>query len=634
MTAEHVLLGKGSRGHRDENRDKLFLSIGLFKPLPPSALPPQGASQTDLARESAIPRIRREDFADLEEYHLRFLCRTNSVNMRKFLFAPRADSIEELLLPPQQLLPLTEKQKERCLHRFALRRRKARAAAAAAKETSRGFLANTKTASALASERPGGRQANVKRAVAAQIKKVQNSLRRAVPRAAWEIDDDQIAAAAVALAFDQVATATTEEDPRLVSAARCLSAEASRVASERPSVSSLQAATAVADRNGPWAAMAEGKAEAALSLEELLEEADKASAVRAFSSASYAPSHAKGSSAQTLREAETNSSLDGPEGSAAKSSAKEAPPQTPPPSISALLARRALGEALFVWCEHATEMKEFIERCPFLREGAYVSVFAAEALALDFYGVAQGLVPVHPRRLYKPDQKVRPLDKMGFVLAAPTEAARAHRIYEECDDDQVEWILKTKGKLQKNARAELDRPFYDDYLRDWAFIHLPEGEYISEPFEVSGDLDRGAVHEPSRTSAEQMNRDPNFARDYLPGLWLYKPESKLLYQDKASGALFIGSGIDGTFSWDKPVDKATMERAKVAIEMALENIRKGGGYYNAEMATPYSRKRGELKIHLTPEELAERKFTLEPFVKREVGLNDPVPTGTITRVKE
>lgn len=126
------------------------------------------------------------------------------------------------------------------------------------------------------------------------------------------------------------------------------------------------------------------------------------------------------------------------------------------------------------------------------------------------------------------------------------------------------------------------------------------------------------------------NREEDYAPDYRPGVWLYKPETRILYNDTETGAILLGSGYDGTFSWDKPVDNTTMTRALIQMEMAAEHVRKGHFTWTEdEQHWSPTTQQPHLQMHLGQEEEARLKWGLQDFdlSPGELKAGDHVPTG-------
>nr|CEL70710.1 TPA: hypothetical protein BN1204_063900 [Neospora caninum Liverpool] len=258
--------------------------------------------------------------------------------------------------------------------------------------------------------------------------------------------------------------------------------------------------------------------------------------------------------------------------------------------------KSAAVEALLFFAEDDEEARDFSRRLPYTRGGVYRSLFLAHAVKVDFYGKAREMMMPNPRHT-KLDEDELEVDEEAFC---PEKV------------DHADWLIQNKFNVTEDAAHDLDKPFYRDYLKDWVYLHLPEGHYLAEPFHATGQDETGDIPDPPLMTALAANRVEDHARDYRPGVWLYKPETKILYNDTETGALLIGSGYDGTYSWDKPVSNETMTRALILMEMAAEHVRKGHFTWTDDHWS-YTSKRPNLETHMSHEEEARMKWGLEDF---------------------
>ncbi|PFH38210.1 hypothetical protein BESB_005510 [Besnoitia besnoiti] len=275
--------------------------------------------------------------------------------------------------------------------------------------------------------------------------------------------------------------------------------------------------------------------------------------------------------------------------------------------------RRAALEALLFFAEDDEEARDFARRLPYTRGGVYRSLFLAQAVKVDFYGKAREMLMPNPRHTK--------LSEGEGELEVDEEAYCSEKL------DLADMLIK-KMNVTEDAAHDLDSPFYCEYLKDWAFLHLPEGQYFSEPFHVTGQDETGDIPDPPMLTALAANRVDGQQRDYRPGVWLYKPETKILYNDTETGALLIGSGYDGTYAWDRPVSNTTMTRAMILMEMAAEHVRKGHFTWTDDHWS-YTSKRPNLETHMSPEEEARMKWGLEDFDldPDDVNPGDHIPSG-------
>ncbi|KEP65594.1 UNVERIFIED_CONTAM: hypothetical protein HHA_247680 [Hammondia hammondi] len=283
------------------------------------------------------------------------------------------------------------------------------------------------------------------------------------------------------------------------------------------------------------------------------------------------------------------------------------------PHSPLMTEKEAAVESLLFFAEDDEEARDFCRRLPYTRAGVYRSLFLAHAVKVDFYGKAREMVMPNPRHTKLEDEDELEVDE---------EAMCVEKV------DLADWIIRNKLNVTEDAAHDLDKPFYQDYLKDWAYLHLPEGQYLSEPFHATGQDETGDIPDPPLMTALAANREEEHARDYRPGVWLYKPETKILYNDTDTGGLLIGSGFDGTFSWEKPVSNATMTRALILMEMAAEHVRKGHFTWTDDHWSATS-KRPNLETHLSQEEEARVKWGLEDFDLHPDDLDpgDHVPSG-------
>ncbi|OEH77751.1 transmembrane protein [Cyclospora cayetanensis] len=238
-----------------------------------------------------------------------------------------------------------------------------------------------------------------------------------------------------------------------------------------------------------------------------------------------------------------------------------------------------------------------------------------------------------------------PLEK-PVLKSIQSNAEELSTQYQQLDtegEDMVEWLLRHKENLPASDDASfvLDRPFYDDYLKDWAYLHLPEGE-----FAAAGALPASAAEGaagPPDPAVSMLNRDPKNPRGYSPGFWLYKPETQLLYRDKETGGLLMGNvapndshtsnheGANGRRRYrGRGLSEAEMKSALLRMEMALEEWRRGGlGSEETDETPDYIFRNGRLQLLLSPEERLAKKWTLPIFQEKlgELSEQDDIPTG-------
>ncbi|KAL8271918.1 hypothetical protein Esti_004042 [Eimeria stiedai] len=641
VTGEHLLLGKQQR--RSAERDRLFAFFGFFKPPPEAAPRPPAAAAAaadpgegslrraaadaaDVSRDAAAAGAspaaaatsaagdsfasaattskeatttaataaattataataarddeRRGMIELLSEKQLRFLCRSNSVHRRCFLVSPRRDTAADVLLHPELLLPLTEQQKLRTLRRFKSRRQQALNAAAAAAADSAGSLVTQQQ------QQHAHGDENSSSDGKDRCSREESSSNSSTPvDAECEGAATPLPAAAAAAGHDSL---TAAAQSLLQNVRRGLPAAAAAAAPG----ASVAAATSLADPQSIWSYLHyfQQQQQHALQQEQHQHQHQQ-------------QQHQQHQLQQQQQQQQQN----------AEDSVAEVD-----------LACSAECEHLLFFGETEEEAKSLVKRLPFL--SCYTGGLLTEAVPLDFYG------------------------KCG-VLTAPSSAAAAgaaaaadadaEELGEEAEtetegEDAVEWLLQHKEALcpKEDASIVLDRPFYDEYLRNWVYLQLPEGAFAAQgPLPASSEEDFGG---PPESAVSALNRDPQRQRSYVPGFWLFKPETKVLHRDEMSGGMLIGAGIDGSFSWDKEVSPQQQKEALVRMELALEQLRKGA--FGTEETDDFPPTRVDTnsnhaaaygRIVLSPEEKLKRMWGLKPLQESlgQVAEGDEVPAG-------
>lgn len=169
-------------------------------------------------------------------------------------------------------------------------------------------------------------------------------------------------------------------------------------------------------------------------------------------------------------------------------------PSSPPPPLwlssvwgPSAVEREALGEVLLFFGEYGEEAREFVRRAPYTRGGVYTSLFLAQATKVDFYGKARDMIMPNP--------------SLGADNAGELEIHEEPMCVEKFD--QVDWLIENRLQITEDAAYDLDAPFYQEYMKDWAFLHLPDGQYFGEPFKVLGQDETGEIPDPPLVSQQR-----------------------------------------------------------------------------------------------------------------------------------
>eukprot|EP00923_Selenidium_pygospionis_P013218 GHVN01022875.1.p1 GENE.GHVN01022875.1~~GHVN01022875.1.p1 ORF type:complete len:341 (+),score=62.72 GHVN01022875.1:416-1438(+) len=130
-------------------------------------------------------------------------------------------------------------------------------------------------------------------------------------------------------------------------------------------------------------------------------------------------------------------------------------------------------------------------------------------------------------------------------------------------------------------------------MEDWVYVPIG-GELgnINGDRHIIGDVVPHSVEFEQRPAprgspmvpVEALNKLEG-GSDYKSGFWLYKPHSKILYNDTEREVVVIGEGGDGTFSWDKPVPVEVLHDALIGTEFILERDAKG--HFEGEQDDPH-----------------------------------------------